>query len=743
MDAGTAPTPDTTTSPIQTVPPVAKKEKKTPQEAVTTPPSPLVTIELRNHRESLEASNAMAQVLMSLPEAPHGIFHVFKSAPAITIEFFSQGQIVYTFLTCPRHLASYLSGQIRTSYPKVMLTELAHNPLQDFFHTKQKSASVMRLKNTSYLPLKTMFPEGTDPLGTLLSPLTKLLPEESAVIQIHLRKARDGWKRKAGQAISGTTPHPHAESIRTKMNQIGFDVEVLLLTQAPERNRSEHLLSELSHSFATFTSETNSFLSQKPLFFPHALRERIVKRTPVFGKTVLSLTEVANLVHLPNKAIANLKNIAWGRHLLGEPPETLPTFTTTPEEERANVNLFAKTELKNTEQIFGMKRLDRRRHMYVLGKSGTGKSTLLANMIINDLKHDEGIAVIDPHGDLIETILDYIPRHRINDVIYLDPSDPEAVVKINLFDSKTMVHRELIASGIVAIFQKMYANSWGPRLEYILRNTLLTLLSKNAKLEDVIKMLTNDKYRERVVENLDDEILKNFWEKEFNMMPDRQRVEAISPILNKVGQFVTSPMVRHVVNAQHSSIDIEDIMDSGKILLINVSQGKLGEDNASLLGAMLITKIQLAAMNRVYKDEADRKDFYLYIDEFQNFATSSFIKILSEARKYRLNLILANQYMDQIEPEVKNAIFGNAGTMISFILGASDATLMSAEFGAQYTPDELVSLSRYQIITKLMIDGSVSRPFPAITLGLAASHNQNRAKVLRASREQWAKKKTQ
>jgi ABC-type oligopeptide transport system ATPase subunit len=225
--------------------------------------------------------------------------------------------------------------------------------------------------------------------------------------------------------------------------------------------------------------------------------------------------------------------------LLGEPPENLPTFTHTPEAERKDLNLFAKAEFKNQEEIFGIRREDRRRHMYVIGKSGTGKSTLLANMIINDLKHDEGLAVIDPHGDLIDTILNYIPKHRINDVVVFDPADQQAVVKMNLFEGGSVVHRELIASGIVAIFQKMYANSWGPRLEYILRNTLLTLLSEQAKLEDVMRLLTDADYRAKVVDRLQDPVLKNFWISEFNPMQDKLRTESISPILNKVGQFVT------------------------------------------------------------------------------------------------------------------------------------------------------------------------------------------------------------
>lgn len=709
-----------------------------------------VTFELRTHRESLHGAGAAAQFFSGLPEPREGLLAIFSQAPSITIEIFNQGQTIYTFLTAPASLATYIQSQLGAAFPELLITTLAHNPLDVFAHDHPKWAAEVKLKQAVYLPLR-MEPASADSdlLSPLLSTLSKLLPEENQVLQFHIRKAREGWKT-TGESVllkgigtsTSPTPHPHRSAIERKLRQSGFDVSLRILAQANTKERAQQLVEELGHSLSNFASETNSLVATTPLFGKDKLIHATMHRLPKFGSLYLATDELAQLCHLPNKLTSSVKNIAWGKSLRGEPPDTLPIFTALSEDQRDDVNLFAKAELKNQQQIFGIKREDRRRHMYAIGKSGTGKSTLLANMIINDLKHGEGICVIDPHGDLIETVLDYIPKHRINDVILLDPADTEAVVKLNLFEGGSTVHRELIASGIVAIFQKMYANSWGPRLEYILRNTLLTLLSKHAKLGDVIKILTNEKYRERIVSNLDDEVLKNFWEKEYNVMQEKFRTEAISPILNKVGQFITSPLIRNVVNVEHSSINIEKIMDEGKILLINVSQGKLGEDNASLLGAMLITKIQLAAMNRVYRDEEERRDFYLYIDEFQNFATTSFIKILSEARKYRLNLILANQYMDQIPPEVKAAIFGNAGTIVSFILGASDASQLQAEFGNMYTQEDLVSLSRYQVIVKLMIDGTMSRPFPAHTLSLASSNNQNRQKVIRASREQYAKKRT-
>lgn len=711
---------------------------------------PTVTLELRTSRESEQTPEVAAQLFSNLPNPPHGLHNFLQKAPAFTFEFLSQGQTIYELVTTPHNLSEYLTTQLTATYPEILVKQLEHNPLQEFDHPLPKAFGELILSSDSYFPLRT-FKDFTDvdPLATVLSSLAKLQEGETALIQYHLRKVRDRWKnpglsltQQGIKTSEGTySAHPHREAITKKLSQSAFQVIVRILIQAPEKIRAEQILQSLAASFNGLQSETNSFILRKPFFRKQNFVQQILNRNSRWRRQYLSIEEMATLFHMPNKQLSSIRNIAWGKNLLGEPPENLPTFIHTPEAERKDLNLFGRAEYKNQQQIFGIKKQDRRRHMYVIGKSGTGKSTLLANMIINDLKHNEGLAVVDPHGDLIETVLNYIPSHRINDVIVFDPSDPHAVVKINLFEAGSTVHRELIASGIVAIFQKMYANSWGPRLEYILRNALLTLLSQNAKLEDVLRILTDAKYRAKVVDNMEDQVLKNFWEAEFNMMPDRLRNEAISPILNKVGQFVTSPLIRNVVNTTTSSFSIEDVMNQGKILLVNVSQGKLGEDNAALLGAMIITKIQLAAMNRVYMPEEERRDFFLYIDEFQNFATTSFIKILSEARKYRLSLILANQYMAQIPEEVKDAIFGNAGTMASFILGASDADWMQKEFEAKYTQEDLVSLARYQIIAKLMIDSQVSHPFPATTLNLASSSNQNRQKVLNVSRERYAKKK--
>lgn len=362
-------------------------------------------------------------------------------------------------------------------------------------------------------------------------------------------------------------------------------------------------------------------------------------------------------------------------------------------------------------------------------------------MVIDDLKKGRGVAVIDPHGDLCETVLNYIPKNRINDTIYFNPADRDYPVIINPLEVTTKEEAELVVSGLMSIFTKVWANVWSARMEYILRNSLLTLTEiEGSTLADVLSILGDEGYRKKVVEKMHDETLKQFWLREFNQMPESLQAEAISPIQNKVGQFVTSPMIRSIISQPKSTISLSEVMDKKMIFLANLSQGRLGEDNAALLGATLITKFQLAAMHRVDMPEEQRLDFHLFVDEFQNFATNSFIKILSEARKYRLNLMLANQYMAQIPDPVQKAILGNAGSLISFGVGADDAQIIHKEYAEVFSQNDLVNLENFQIAVKLMIDGHSTRPFLAHTLPLPANANQNKNTVLEVSRQRWSKK---
>lgn len=405
------------------------------------------------------------------------------------------------------------------------------------------------------------------------------------------------------------------------------------------------------------------------------------------------------------------------------------------------------TNFHNKLQKFGIKQEDRRRHMYVIGKTGMGKSQLLENMAIQDIQEGKGLAVVDPHGDMIERIINFVPQSRINDVVYFNPSDLDFPIAFNVLEKVAPEQRHLVASGLIGVFKKIWADSWGPRLEYVLHNAISALLEyPGSTLLGIMRMLTDKGFRKRVVSKIQDPVVKAFWIEEYSKYPDRFQAEAIAPIQNKVGRFLTSALMRNIVGQVTSTINVRQIMDERKIFLMNLSKGRVGEDTSALLGALLITKMQLAAMSRVDIPETEREDFYLYVDEFQNFATESFAGILSEARKYRLNLILAHQYIAQLvndnNSKVRDAVFGNVGTLITFRVGATDAEFMEPEFAPVLTMEDLVNLPKYHVYIKLMIDGVTSNAFSANTMPprpLPDDADDIVQKIIKVSRERYAK----
>ena len=409
-----------------------------------------------------------------------------------------------------------------------------------------------------------------------------------------------------------------------------------------------------------------------------------------------------------------------------------------------DINVFAKTNFRNREVPFGIKTDDRRRHMYIIGKTGMGKTTMIENMIVQDINDGHGVAFVDPHGESVEKILTHIPASRINDVVYFNPADMDYPMAFNPLESVDPKYKHLVASGLMGVFTKIWANVWSARMEYILNNTILALLDTPGNtMLGIARMLVDKKFRFKIVSNIRDPIVKSFWVDEFANYNEKFRNEAVAPIQNKVGQFLSSAIIRNIVGQTKSSIDLRDIMDNQKILLLNLSKGRIGEDNSALLGAMFITKLQLAAMSRVDKPEEERVDFYLYVDEFQNFATESFATILSEARKYRLNLIIAHQYIGQLisdtkSTKIKDAVFGNVGSIIIFRIGATDAEELETEFEPNVTPNDLINLTKYNIYLKLMINGVASQPFSATTLPPIAQNTGSEDKVIKVSRERYA-----
>ncbi|MBP7832690.1 MAG: type IV secretion system DNA-binding domain-containing protein [Candidatus Levybacteria bacterium] len=719
---------------------------------------------VKNPKDDETPIQAATQIFSSVLPYPYIPLwkHAYSKPTPFAFEIFLINQTVSFYVAAPANKETVASSVISSSFPKSRVIKTT-DPMLEVLKAKHIAYGQMVLNSYSYLPIKTFADfEDVDPLSAMLGFLGKQTENVQMAVQILVTPATFAWQsnavKQAGHMIldtpgSATDPADKARYAQNPQKMLmmqkaafqGGKAVVRLIVGADSIPEAKHELANLSGTFGTFSlGEGNQFVLKKPRIRKKLLLERIKSRqTGLFEKRqqVLNAAELATLWHPPGILLAGLKNISWGKTLLGEAPENLPVITNMEDDEKQKINFFAKTEFKNKETIFGIKDADRRKHIYAIGKTGAGKSTLIANMAIDDIRKGRGIGIIDPHGDLSEIILDYIPKRRLNDVVYLEPFDQERPFSLNVLEIHNKQHKDLISSGIVSIFHKIYGDSWGPRLEYILRNVILTLLDvEQGTLLDALRILSDEPYRKKIVAQIQDPVLKNFWEQEFDKMSDKLRTEAVMPIQNKIGQFVSSKMIRNIIGNPTSSINLQEIMDDGKILILNLSQGKLGEDNAALLGAMIITQIQLAAMNRAFVKEEDRRDFFLYVDEFQNFATSSFIKILSEARKYRLSLTLANQYSDQLEEEIQRAIFGNAGTIISFVVGAHDAYTLTKEFAEIYSENDLVSLGKFETVVKLSIDGMTSGPFPATTLPLPNLKNDNRADIIRMSKERYGRK---
>uniref|UniRef100_A0A7C4R9X6 DUF87 domain-containing protein n=1 Tax=candidate division CPR3 bacterium TaxID=2268181 RepID=A0A7C4R9X6_UNCC3 len=431
---------------------------------------------------------------------------------------------------------------------------------------------------------------------------------------------------------------------------------------------------------------------------------------------ILNIEELASIYHLPTTSVET-PNIDWSGSKKGEPPATLPIEGVVPAED---LTVFGQTNFRDKTTNFGIKMKDRNQHMYIIGQTGTGKSTVMKIQALDDIKEGRGLAIIDPHGEFIDSIIDYIPEERIKDVVILNPGDRDFAPGFNLLENIDENKRELLASSLMSIFTKIWEGVWSPRMEHILKNTILALLeTPGTTLLSASKMLVNKEYRKMIIDNVKDITVREFWLEEFEAQAKASPkflVEAIAPIQNKIGQFLAVPSIRNMIGQPRSTIDFKDITDNNKILLVKVSKGEIGEDNMRLLGAMIITKIYLTIMERAGRAENELKPFYLYVDEFQNFATSSFASILSESRKYKLNLIIAHQYISQLTPEIRDAVLGNAGNTIAFRVGPDDPPILKKIFEPVFDENDLLNLGTFQIYVKMMIDNTVYPAFSANTI---------------------------
>lgn len=543
-----------------------------------------------------------------------------------------------------------------------------------------------------------------------------------------------------------STRHEKETDIDAAMDKISkllFEatIRIVYIPKKPDFDSALIKIREIAGSFKQFNIPHLNGFKIKKIEKGQAVVENFKERK-LNAEFVFNNEELATLYHLPHMSVST-PNIAWVRSKKLEPPSDLPMLDSVNADE--GFTLLGKTNYRGITHEFGIKSTDRRRHIYIIGKTGMGKSTLLENMIFSDIRSGKGIAVVDPHGDLADKIIDFVPSNRTNDVILFDPSDRDHPVAFNMLENIDPSYNTIVASGLVGIFKKIYAESWGPRLEHILRNTILSLLEyPNTTMLGITRILQDQDFRRKVVKKIKDPIVKSFWVNEFERMEPRMRSEAISPILNKVGQFLSSPIIRNIVGQPKSSINLRFAMDNKKIVIVNLSKGKIGEDSSSLLGAMIITKFQLDAMSRANVPERDRTDFYLYVDEFQNFATESFATILSEARKYRLDLTMANQYIAQMPEEVRDAVFGNVGSLISFQVGFDDSEMIAGQFGGDEDMlADLVALPVGSTYIRLLVDGM---PTPVFSMSTFRAPNLEvekgrREKILKFCRERYSAKR--
>jgi hypothetical protein len=698
----------------------------------------------------------------------------------ISLEMVAIGQRIRFYIWTPQHLQAFVEGQIYAQYPTVQI----HRQEQDYARRPLEQAviytSELVLTDHETIPIKTFPSFEVDPLAAITATLAKLdEPGEEAWIQIVARPIDDSWHKRgskmikkiqgggglfgpgtgaawAGQALGALVrpPEPSEKAaapelserdksriraIEEKGTKLGYQVKIRIVYAGNSETLAKQRMQAIQGAFKQFnTTNLNGFQGKGASFSTTKLAE-YQARFFIDSGYILNIEELASLFHLPHTTVET-PNIVWATTKTAEPPANIPVVQPGSERE---LSLFGVTNFRGTNTIFGTNRSDRGRHIYVIGQTGVGKSGLLELLTLSDIYYNEGFCVIDPHGDYAVNMLSFIPERRMKDVIYFNPADTEFPIGFNPLEFTDPAFKNHISSELVGVLKRMF-ESWGPRLEYILRYTILALLDyPDATMLDITRMLTEKSFRDDVIKHINDPVVRTFWVTEFASWNDKFAAEAVAPVLNKVGAFVANPMIRNIVGQTKSTFNIRQHMDEGKILIVNLSRGLVGEDNAAILGALMVTKIQLAAMSRANVPLDQRRPFYLYVDEFQNFATDSFAVILSEARKYGLNLTVANQYVSQMNPVVRDAVFGNVGSMVSFRVGADDASFLAKYFTPQFEPEDLMTLHNRNFVATMTINGEKSPPFSGRTLNQPPRGTDFTAGIVAYSRQQYARNRTE
>lgn len=748
------------------------RNPRTPHDHDTTGVVLLLQVPRTNEKKELAAEQMFASLhgLLTMP-SPGGLFgKVYRER--IGFEIAVRKKRIGFYVWVPQYLKSFVEEQIYAQYPTVQISEVEDYSMENQTAYPTTLVSEMKMVTNDVLPIKTFQSFEVDPLAAITATLAKFEEDEEAWVQLLIRPAAAQWHRKSekyqaamkggdtgigagtlikafwappGETASGGAPKlADHEQLRVsgaedKSQKLAFesDLRIIYRGNAPVQVAKLRMQSIIASYKQFNTTYLNGFDSKRIINDPYIIG---LYRARDFNHRgfILNIEEMATLFHLPHTNVET-PFILWATSQTAEPPANLPiVLPDAPDGQRDDLSPIAATNFRGHNTMFGLKRSDRSRHLYIIGQTGVGKSGLLELLTISDIFSPYGFAVIDPHGDYALNTLRRIPADRARDVIYFNPADvdyPMAFNPMEVTDPKLKTHT---ASELIGVLKRMF-ESWGPRLEYILRYSILALLDyPDATMLDITRILTDKKFRADVVKNCQDPVVRNFWQIEFASWNDKFAAEAVAPVLNKVGAFTANPLVRNIIGQPKSSFNIRQIMDERKILIVNLSRGLVGEDNAALLGSLLVTKVQLAAMSRADMPAEARSPFYLYVDEFQNFATDSFATILSEARKYGLNLTVANQYTAQMPIEVKDAVFGNVGSIIAFRMGADDARSMQRYFEPKFVEYDLVHMHNRHFVISMAIEGEKVPAFSAVSLNLPPIGGDETGTIITHSRARYA-----
>lgn len=675
----------------------------------------------------------------------------------ISFELVSYRQHIYFYVEIPDHLRELMEGQIYAIYPDAVIEEqFSDYATPEAVKGGTLLATQLAQRKVDIYPWKRFSEFEGDALAGLFTVMSKAGEGQRLWTQVVLSPRQDNFAFNVRRGIKFFVNRirrffrfrdrvkaraqsefraKEREALSFKAAERQYRVSIRVAAFAPDAKRAEGQRGALEQAYAQFnTIDHNGFLSGG-----HTRGERALalwRQRSLAGGMLMGITELAGMYHFPDPDI--VPHIVHVMARRAEPPLDLPKA------DDPHVLPFGLTNYHNQKIPFGLLREDRARHLYVVGKSGTGKSKLLELLIATDIKEGKGVCVMDPHGDLVDAVIKHVPKERVNDIVYFNPMDIEYPIAFNPMEAVKPELKLRVTIGFIEIFKKIFGANWTSRLEHVLRQTTLALLdSKGTTVFSILKMLSDKNYRQTIVSRIEDSVVKNFWVNEFAAWSEKFDNEAITPLLNKVGQLVSTNLIRNIIGQPFNTYNIRAVMDNQKVMLVKLNKGLLGEENAALLGAMMITKIQQAALERADMAEEKRKEFYLYCDEFQYFATDTFAEILSEARKYRLSLTCSHQYLGQLTPFVRTTVFGNVGTIISFRVGAEDATILEKEFTPIFEVRDIINLAVREFYIKMSVKGQTRDAFSGTTLDCDAPEQNFKEDIVTHSRATFAKPKSE